>query len=67
MPHSADLTEITKEALEAGVGYQPGTMFAADANSGENYARLCFGYNSSEEISQGIEVLAALFTKKGFF
>ena len=67
MPDSVDLSNITEQALEGGVGYQPGTMFAADGNSGENYARLCFGYNSSEEISQGIEVLAALFTKKGFF
>ena len=67
MPHSADLTEITGEALNAGVGYQPGPMFAADAISGHNYARLCFGYNSSEEISRGIEVLSDLFTQKGFF
>ncbi|GIS68807.1 MAG: hypothetical protein CM1200mP8_3650 [Chloroflexota bacterium] len=42
MPHSADLTEITGEALNAGVGYQPGPMFAADASSGHNYARLFF-------------------------
>ena len=67
MPHSADLTEITGEALNAGVGYQPGPMFAADASSGHNYARLCFGYNSSEEIGRGIEVLSDLFTQKGFF
>jgi len=67
MPKSVDLSSISQEVLSAGVGYQPGTMFSPDGTTGKNYARLCFGYNPADEIGEGIEILANLFTKAGLF
>lgn len=47
------------------VGYHPGSNFAADGVSGKNCLRLCFGYNTPEEIGEGIAVLAAAFRREG--
>ena len=65
MPPEADLVGLRETALDADVGYQPGTLFAADGVSGKNYARLCFGYNSPEEIREGIARLADVFDRAG--
>ena len=61
----ADLAAAREEALAADVGYQDGTLFAPDGISGRNYARLCFGYNTPEEIHEGIARLAEVFGRKG--
>ena len=66
MPEGADLVEARDRALDADVGYQPGPMFAPDGVSGRNYARLCFGYNTPEEIREGIATLAQVFEREGF-
>ena len=45
------------------------TLFVAedaDGVSGTNYARLCFGYNTPEEIHEGIARLSEVFEKMGF-
>ncbi len=47
------------------VGYHPGSNFAADGVSGKNCLRLCFGYNTPEEIGEGIAVLAAALRREG--
>ena len=47
------------------VGYLPGNNFAADGVSGKNCLRLCFGYNTPAEISEGIAKLAAAFRREG--
>jgi len=47
------------------VGYLPGNNFAADGVSGKNCLRLCFGYNTPEEIGEGIGKLAAAFRREG--
>lgn len=47
------------------VGYHPGNNFAADGVSGKNCLRLCFGYNTPEEIGEGIARLAAAFRREG--
>lgn len=47
------------------VGYLPGSNFAADGVSGKNCLRLCFGYNTPEEIGEGIGKLAAAFRREG--
>lgn len=66
MPEEADLVKLRDVALDtADVGYIPGTMFAPDGVSGKNYARLCFGYNTPEEIREGIARLADVFEKAG--
>jgi DNA-binding transcriptional MocR family regulator len=54
-----------EKALDADVGYQPGPMFAPDGISGKNCARLCFGYNTPEEIHEGIARLAHVFEREG--
>lgn len=47
------------------VGYHPGNNFAADGVSGKNCLRLCFGYNTEEEIREGIGVLAGALRREG--
>ncbi|MEZ4712837.1 MAG: PLP-dependent aminotransferase family protein [Caldilineaceae bacterium] len=47
------------------VGYSPGTSYAADRRSGQNYMRLSYGYNTPDEIGEGIAALAAGFRREG--
>ena len=66
MPEGVDIASVRDRALdEADVGYHAGPMFAPDAVSGKNCARLCFGYNTPEEIHEGIARLADLFEAAG--
>ena len=66
LPEGADLVEAHATALEADVGYHPGPMFAPDGKSGRSYARLCFGYNTPEEIREGVARLAEVLAKLGY-
>ena len=61
----AALEAALPNAIAADVGYHPGPRFAPDGVSGRNFARLCFGYNSSEEIGEGIARLAAVCESRG--
>ena len=65
MRQNADLAAAREKALAADVGYQDGTLYAPDGVSGRNYARLCFGYNTPEEIHEGIARLAEVFGGEG--
>jgi 2-aminoadipate transaminase len=65
MPEGTDIASLRDKSLDAGVGYQPGPMFAPDGVSGTNYARLCFGYNAQAEIHEGISRMAEVFSKAG--
>ncbi|MCI0440503.1 MAG: PLP-dependent aminotransferase family protein [Chloroflexi bacterium] len=66
MPEGADVTAIRDRVLDRyDVGYHAGPNFAPDGVSGRNYARLCFGYNTPEEIREGIARLAEGFEKEG--
>ena len=65
MPEGVDLVDALPAANEAGVGYLPGPGFAPDGVSGRNCARLCFGYNTPEEIHEGIARLAKVFEDLG--
>ena len=66
MAEDADLVSVRDEILDSyDVGYHPGPLFAPDAVSGRNRARLCFGYNTPEEIREGIARLAEAFEQKG--
>ena len=56
---------VREKALDAGVGYLAGPGYAPDGVSGRNYARLCFGYNTPEEIHEGIAMLAEVFGREG--
>ena len=65
MPEDSDVAGVREVALDADVGYHPGPQFAPDGVSGRNCARLCFGYNTPEEIHEGIARLAEVFEKEG--
>jgi DNA-binding transcriptional MocR family regulator len=67
MPEGTDASAAHSVALDAGVAYQPGHIFAPDGVSGKNCFRLTFGYNSLEEIHDGIGLLAEVFTREGVF
>jgi 2-aminoadipate transaminase len=66
MPEGTDVAKISNKVLDsADVGYHPGNRFAPDGVSGKNCLRLCFGYNTPEEIQEGIARLAKAFEKEG--
>lgn len=66
MKEEADLLSIRDKVLDtADVGYLPGPNFAPDGVSGRNCARLCFGYNTPDEIYEGIAALAQAFEREG--
>ncbi|HIA15962.1 MAG TPA: PLP-dependent aminotransferase family protein [Dehalococcoidia bacterium] len=66
MQEEADLLSIRDDVLDShDVGYLPGPNFAPDGVSGRNCARLCFGYNTPDEIYDGIAALAQAFEQQG--
>jgi 2-aminoadipate transaminase len=66
MGEDADLVSIRGDVLDKyDVGYNPGPLFAPDATAGRNRARLCFGYNTPEEIREGVARLAEAFEQEG--
>ncbi|MCH8108884.1 MAG: PLP-dependent aminotransferase family protein [Chloroflexi bacterium] len=66
MPEGTDLSSVQEKALaDADVGFHTGVPYAPDGVSGKNHFRLCFGYNSPEEIQEGIGRLAGVFEKEG--
>ena len=66
LPDGADLASIRDDVLDKyDVGYHAGVNFAPDGVSGRNYARLCYGFNSPEEIHEGIAQLAQAFESEG--
>ncbi|MBN18985.1 MAG: aminotransferase [Chloroflexi bacterium] len=58
-----DLSSLREESLKSEVGFQPGDLFSPNSDSGKNCARLCFGYNTPEEIYEGIKKLAIILEK----
>ncbi len=68
LPDRSDLTAIRDNVLDKyDVGYHAGTNFSPENNSGQNYARLCYGFNTPAEIHEGIARLAEAFEKEGAF
>lgn len=66
LPASADAVAMQAKVLEtADVGYLPGPGFSPDGVAGRNYLRLCFGYNTPAEITEGIGRLAQAFRAEG--
>ena len=66
LPEGADAAAVRDNILEEyDVGYLAGPPFAPDGVSGVNCLRLCFGYNTAEEITEGIGRLATAFRAKG--
>lgn len=66
MAEDVDLVALLPTLLEKDdVGYLHGVNFAPDGVSGRNYARLCYGYNSPDEIAEGIGALAKGLRREG--
>lgn len=66
MAEDVDLVDLLPTLLEKDdVGYLPGVNFAPDGKSGRNYARLCYGYNSPDQIAEGIAALANGLRREG--
>ncbi len=66
LQEGADTTATHEAAFDADVGYHPGVNFAPDGVSGKNMTRLCYGYNTPEEIGEGIGRLAEVFDRAGY-
>ena len=56
---------VVKKLETDDVGYIAGPNFAPDGVSGRNCARLCFGYNTPEQIREGVARLAQAFEREG--
>ena len=65
MPEGTDMMKLRDIAIKHEVGFIPGPMFAPDGVSGRNLARLCFGYNTPQEIHEGIAKMAEVFVREG--
>ena len=60
-----DLVDAAEAAAERGVTYDLGTNFATGDDPGRNKARLCFSFNTEEEIREGIALLTDAVTEAG--
>jgi 2-aminoadipate transaminase len=63
-PEGTDTTPLLAQAREEGVSVLPGSNFSP-TESGKNYLRLCFGYETPEMIREGIDVLTNVFMQNG--
>ena len=66
MPDHVDLVKASEPAAKADVTYDLGTKFAAGDDPGHNRARLCFSYNTEDEIAEGIARLADVLSGMGY-
>jgi 2-aminoadipate transaminase len=64
MPEGVDITSIRDKVFDGGVGYLPGGNFAPNGD-GQNFARLCFAFETPEKCYDGIALMAQLFKKHG--
>jgi DNA-binding transcriptional MocR family regulator len=64
MPIGTDMTSLRDKAFDAGVGYIAGSVYAPNGD-GDNYARLCFGYESPEKNRDGVALLAQILDENG--
>jgi 2-aminoadipate transaminase len=66
MKGDVDMAAIREQVqAEENVGYNPGINFSPERNAGKNFFRLSFGFNSAEEIRQGMERLAVALRRHG--
>jgi 2-aminoadipate transaminase len=64
LPEGANTVPAAEKARQEGVAYLPGSSFSP-SGGGKNFLRLCFGYETPENIREGIEVLAKVFSEQG--
>jgi 2-aminoadipate transaminase len=62
-PADFDADAVLDRAMERGVAFLPGSVFFVDSSAiHRNSMRLCFAYESHDNIEHGIKLLAALCT-----
>ncbi|MCH8102358.1 MAG: PLP-dependent aminotransferase family protein [Chloroflexi bacterium] len=66
LPDGADTLAALPKAVEADVKYNPGTVFRAERDCA-NYLRLTYSHNSTDEIRDGVAILAGVFQREGLF
>ena len=66
MQDNVDLVKVAGPAESASVTYDLGTKFATGDDPGYNKARLCFSYNTEDEIAEGIARLATVINQMGY-
>jgi DNA-binding transcriptional MocR family regulator len=65
LPPTADAALLqNKAAEEEDIRYLSGDLFST-SGQGRNCLRLCYGYNTTSEITEGIGLLARFFNKEG--
>lgn len=66
MKQEVDLLTIRDKIFATdNVSYMPGNRFAPDGTTGKHFMRLSYGYNTPEEIYEGMGKLAAAFRREG--
>ena len=66
LPEGANTWDTLEKAVEAGVKYNPGAVYRAN-RSPNNYMRLTYSYHDTDEIAEGIGILADVFEREGLF
>ncbi len=66
LPEHVDMVAAEGPAEEEGVTYDLGTKFATGDDPGRNRARLCFSFNTEEEIAEGIGRLTSVLEQMGY-
>ena len=62
LPEGVDVTTFQEEAESKGIRYISGNAFSG-SGEGKNCLRLCYGYNSPDEIRDGIALLSDVFSR----
>ncbi|WP_171841651.1 PLP-dependent aminotransferase family protein [Blastochloris viridis] len=60
LPDGTDSRAFQTAATAAGITYNPGNEWTAEPDAGKSRIRLCFAFNSEQEIREGVARLAQL-------
>ncbi len=64
-PSTVDEMALLRAALQAGVSFDPGSLFRADRASEPTAVRLCFSYADESQLEKGVARLASAWKKIG--
>jgi len=64
LPEGKNVAAVADKARARGVAYLPGPSFSP-SGGGQNYLRLCFGYERPDAIREGIAAMAEVFAQNG--
>ena len=67
-PGNVDTRKPLAAAMQAGIGYNPGSDWAVypadDERNGNNYIRFCYALPTEDDVWKGIELLAKVFQRE---